>query len=296
MNVSDAGQPILLELDLLRTVVAIAETGNFSSAAEVTFRTPSAVSMQVKKIEALLGKSIFKRDSRSVSLTPDGAHLLEHARRVLWLNRDIVSHFIAMDVHGIVRLGAPDDVAELRLPRFLKAFSESHPGVAIEVTVDGSRNMIREVGKQALDIAIITFGHGQADEQKAVPLCRDQLVWAGVRGGIACEMDPLPISVWDECCPWRQAGLASLEALGRDYRIAFRSQYISGQKAAVLSDLAVAPIPLSSCGGDIVPLGPDRNMPHLPEYELGMLVADGAIPAVQSAADHLHASFARDDL
>ena len=67
----------LLDLDLLKTLVAIAETGNFSAAAEAVFRTPSAVSMQVKRMEELLGKPLFKRDSRSVSLTADGEVLLE---------------------------------------------------------------------------------------------------------------------------------------------------------------------------------------------------------------------------
>ena len=71
----------LLDLDVLRTFVAIAETGSFTTAANAVFRTPSAVSMQIKKLEDILGRSVFSRDARSVSLTTDGEMLLGYARR-----------------------------------------------------------------------------------------------------------------------------------------------------------------------------------------------------------------------
>ena len=56
----------LLELDVLRTFVAIAETGSFTTAASAVFRTPSAVSMQIKKLEEAIGQSVLTRDARSV--------------------------------------------------------------------------------------------------------------------------------------------------------------------------------------------------------------------------------------
>ena len=69
----------LLEMDVLRTFVAIAETGSFTLAASAVFRTPSAVSMQIKKLEEMLGVQVFSRDARSVSLTQDG-EMLRHGR------------------------------------------------------------------------------------------------------------------------------------------------------------------------------------------------------------------------
>ena len=108
----------LLDLDLLKTLVAIAETGSFSAAAGVVFRTPSAISMQVKKMEELLGRPVFQRDSRSVELTADGAFLLEHARRMLALNRDAVARFVQPDV---VRVGHLQPVLEQINP-----FLQSH--------------------------------------------------------------------------------------------------------------------------------------------------------------------------
>ena len=86
-------------------------------------------------MEEFLGRPVFIRDSRSVELTPDGAFLLEHARRMLAMNREAVARFVQPEVQGVVRLGAPDDCAERFLPGMLRRFAESHPRVTVNVAV-----------------------------------------------------------------------------------------------------------------------------------------------------------------
>jgi DNA-binding transcriptional LysR family regulator len=282
----------LLDLDLLRTLVAIAESGSFSAAAEAVFRTPSAISMQVKKIEEILGRPVFLRDSRSVSLTPDGAFLVEHARRMLALNREAVARFVEPDLTGVVRMGAPDDVAERFLPGMLRRFADSHPGVTVNVVVDSSDRMVRMIEAGHLDMTLVTCEAGVGGSRGAEVLYREQLVWAARKGGVAAERDPLPVSVWEEGCVWRQAGLAGLEAQGRAWRLAFQSAHISGQRAAILADLAVAPVPMSALGGDIVAAAPKCGLPALPKYALGLIVAADPSSAAEAAADHLRSSFA----
>ena len=281
----------LLDLDLLKTLVAIAETGNFSAAASVVHRTPSAVSMQVKKMEDILGRQVFIRDSRSVELTSDGAFLLEHARRMLALNREAVARFVQPEIEGVVHLGAPDDVAERCLVDMLRRFNESHPQVTVNVTVDGTSRMIDMVKQGRLDLTLITCEAGFREEGAEV-LFREKLVWAACRGGVAAEQDPLPVSVWEEGCAWRKAALEQLDARDIPWRVAFQSAHISGQRAAVLADLAVAPIPVSSIGGDIVQAPTHFGLPELPNYALGLMVSNDSNPAVHAAADHLRASFA----
>lgn len=281
----------LLDLDLLKTLIAIAETGNFSAAAAAVHRTPSAVSMQVKKMEDILGRQVFIRDSRSVELTADGAFLLEHARRMLALNRDAVARFVQPEIEGVVRLGAPDDVAERFLVDMLRRFADSHPQVTVNVTVDGTDRMIGMLKRGLLDLTLITCEAGFREDAAEV-VFREQLVWAACRGGVAAEQTPLPVSVWEEGCAWRKAALDQLEANGTPWRVAFQSAHISGQRAAILADLAVAPIPVSSVGGDIVEAPAKFALPKLPTYALGLLIAEHSNPAIEAAADHLRASFA----
>ncbi len=279
----------LLDLDVLRTFLAIAETGSFTLAASNVFRTPSAVSMQIKKLEETLGRPVFTRDARSVSLTTDGEILLGYARRLLAINREAVSKFIMPDITGVVRLGSPDDYGEHVLPAVLKRFAETHPAIAVDVTIDQSANLKRRLSERQLDLTLFT-------SCKSVPagaevLLTEPVAWGGAKGGSAHLREPLPVSLWEEGCVWRANALEALGKAGRNYRIAYMSSHTAGQRAAMLADLAVAPLPRSFIGGDIVALGPSDGLPELEDYSLAMLVAPDASAPVKAAADHIRAAF-----
>lgn len=278
----------LLDLDVLRTFVAIAETGSFTAAANAVFRTPSAVSMQIKKLEETLRCAVFNRDARSVSLTTDGEILMGYARRMLAINREAVSKFVVPDMSGVVRLGSPDDYGERVLPAVLKRFSQSHPSVAVDVIIDQSVNLRRRLAERELDITLFTVCRNVPPEAEI--LLTEPIVWGGARGGCAYLRKPLPVSVWEEGCAWRAD---ALEALGRDgveYRIAYMSAHTAGQRSAILADLAIAPLPRSFIGDEIVALGPEHGLPQLSNYTLAMIVAPDASAPVRAAADHIRAT------
>lgn len=279
----------LLDLDVLRTFVAIAETGSFTRAASAVFRTPSAVSMQIKKLEEILGVAVFTRDPRTVSLTNEGEMLMGYARRLLALNREAVSKFILPDISGVVRVGSPDDYGERVLPNVLRRFAQTHPSVAVDVTIDMSSQLLRRMAERQLDITLFTVC--REIPLDAEVLLTEPVVWGGARGGTAHLRDPLPVSLWEEGCVWRADALEALSKGGRDYRIAYMSAHTAGQRAAILADLAVAPLPRSFTGDDIVALGPNEGLPKLSNYHLAMRVAPEASAPVRAAADHIRATF-----
>ena len=279
----------LLELDVLRTFIAIAETGSFTLAANAVFRTPSAVSMQIKKLEETLGVSVLSRDARSVSLTQDGEMLMGYARRMLALNREAVSKFIVPDIAGVVRLGSPDDYGERVLPSVLKRFAQTHPCIAVDVTIDQSVNLRRRMAERQLDLTLFTICRHVPPEAEV--LLTEPIVWGGAKGGCAHLREPLPLSIWEENCVWRADALEALGREGRDYRIAYMSAHTAGQRAAILADLAVAPLPKSFIGDEIVALGPKEGLPALSNYNLAMIVAPDASAPVLAAADHIRATF-----
>src|SRR3954469_5794181 len=280
----------LLDLDVLRTFVAIAETGSFTTAANAVFRTPSAVSMQIKKLEDILGRSVFSRDARSVTLTTDGEMLLGYARRLLSINREVVSKFIIPEIVGVVRLGSPDDYGERVLPHVLKRFAQSHPSIAVDVTIDQSSNLRRRMDDRALDITLLTNSY-KTSALGAEVLLTEPIVWAGAKGGCAHLREPLPVSLWEEGCAWRAGALEALGRQGRNYRVAYMSAHTAGQRSAILADLAVAPMPKSFIGGDLVELTGKDGMPEMGTYSLAMLVAHEAQAPVRAAADHIRAAF-----
>lgn len=279
----------LLDLDVLRTFVAIAETGSFSAAANAVFRTPSAVSMQIKKLEDILGRSVFSRDARSVSLTADGEMLLGYARRLLAINREAVSKFIVPEIVGVVRLGSPDDFGERVLPHVLKRFAVTHPSIAVDVVIDQSTKLRRRMDDRSLDITLLTNSTGAAIG--AETLLTEPIVWAGAKGGCAHLREPLPISVWEEGCAWRGGALDALGRDGRNYRVAYMSAHTAGQRAAIMSDLAIAPLPKSFITDDMVELTASDGLPVIGNYSLAMMVSPDANAPVKAAADHIRAAF-----
>ncbi|MDR6818556.1 DNA-binding transcriptional LysR family regulator [Neorhizobium sp. 2083] len=280
----------LLDNDVLRTFVAIAETGNFSTAADAVLRTPSAVSMQIKKLEEQLKTTLFLRDARSVSLTQHGEMLLSYARRMLALSNEAVSRFVMPELSGVVRLGAPDDIAERLLPKVLKDFGESFPGIMVDVTVDMSLALRKRMDEQRLDLALIncaTRPFATAGEM----IHTERLVWAGAKCGTAYLRDPLPISVWEDGCVWRQDAIAQLEKHKRTYRIAYASAHTMAQRAAVLSDLAIAPFPRSYVTDDMQILGAKEGLPELINFDIRLLTAPQLSVPGKAVAESIREAF-----
>ncbi|MGB0660684.1 MAG: LysR substrate-binding domain-containing protein [Mangrovicoccus sp.] len=289
MNAPSLPKVPMLDLDVLQTLVSIAETGSFSAAAAQVGRTPSAVSLQVKKVESLLDRPVFLRDSRSVRLTADGEFLIAHARRMLEMNREALARFAQPEMVGVVRLGAVDNVADRYLPQMLQRFAKSHPGVVVNAMVEDTPIMMKHLAEGRLDLALVTLP--PQGDARIEPVFQERLIWAMRRGGTAPTRRPLPVSVWDEGCAWREAGLSALRQAGIPWRIAFQSGHTSGQRAAVLADLAVAPLSEASIGEDIIEAPDELGLPPLPDYHLGLMVAERASAPVAAAAEHLRACF-----
>ncbi|QRM55810.1 LysR family transcriptional regulator [Sinorhizobium sp. BG8] len=282
----------LLELDILKTFVAIAETGNFTTAAETVHRTPSAVSMQIKKLEEMLGCTLFLRDARSVVLTHNGEVLLSYARRLLALSNEAVSRFMMPDMNGVVRLGAPDDVGELILPEVLKRFADSFPSIAVNVSIESSGALRRAVAEHRLDLAIFNTTKIESTSPGEL-LMKEQLVWVGKSCGTAYLKNPLPVSVWEEGCIWRARALEELSKSGRDFRVAYFCAHHMGQQAAIRADLAVAPLARFLVRDDMIALSEKDGLPELGYYHIGMVVAEQAEAPALAVADYIRAAFAR---
>ena len=146
----------LMDVDQLRTFIAIVETGSFTKAAEIVHKTQSAVSMQMKRLEERLGKPIFARDGRASKLTEDGERLLDYARRIVKLNIEALSAFDDAEFTGRVRLGLPDDYADRYLPEIMARFSRAYPNVELTIMCEPSIELTERIDSNELDLAIIT--------------------------------------------------------------------------------------------------------------------------------------------
>lgn len=280
--------PLNLEIDILRTFLVICESGNFSKAAERVHRTPSAVSLQVKKLEEVLGRAMFRREARSVSLTGEGEILLSYARRLLALNDEAVARFLAQPLDGRISFGAPNDSGIFAIPGFLKRFASTHPNVDVDVVLDVSSALRRRCANGELDLVLFT-GEGPAN---AETIFAEELVWIGLKQGEAQKRRPLPLALADHGCSWRAAALSALDSADIPYRVAYSSEHCQGQIAAIEADLAIAPLPLTVArSAPFVRLDADWGLPPLGRYEVFLLKRDGAGPATDALARHIGESY-----
>src|SRR6266404_1619597 len=145
----------LLDVDQLRTFVAIVETGSFTRAAEAVHKTQSAVSMQMKRLEERLDRPVFARDGRASKLTEDGERLLAYARRIVRLNIEALAAFADSELSGRVRLGVPDDYADRYLPEIMARFARAYPGVELTVSCQETIALLERIKTNEIDLAII---------------------------------------------------------------------------------------------------------------------------------------------
>ena len=281
----------LIDMELYRTFLTIAETSSFSKASELVGRTPSAVSMQIKKLETILGVSVFSREGRQVRMTPEGEALLGYARRILMLNEEAVGLFVAPSVEGEVRFGAPSDFGTRFLPNFLARFARSHPGVNVDVSLEGSPGLAQKMKNGELDLVLYTARPDSDLVKRGEIVFTEPLVWVGLEGGVAYDRDPLPLAVSTSGCPWRRAARIALDNAQKPYRISYTSFHSAGQEAALLADLAVAPFPASVVEPPLQILDERHDLPDIGNYHIILSQSPRAGKATHAFADHVEECF-----
>lgn len=232
-----------LDSELLRTFLAVVETGNFTHAAGRVHRTQSAVSMQIKRLEETVGNELFTRGSRGVELTAKGEQLLANAQRIVTLIDETTAALAAPPLEGKVRLGIPEEYGYSVLVRALGAFAKVHPDVEISARHGRSAEHMRAVAEDRLDLAVVfewqEFSNGEL-------LMVDPTVWVISDAHLPHEQRPIPIALYEDEGWCTEFALDQLQRNRLPYRVAYRSATGGGLKVAVLSGLAIAPISRSN--------------------------------------------------
>jgi DNA-binding transcriptional LysR family regulator len=258
----------LIDVDQLRTFIAIAESGSFTRAAEVVHKTQSAVSMQMKRLEERLGRSIFARDGRGSKLTDDGERLLDYARRIVKLNVEVLTAFSDTELSGRVRLGVPDDYADRYLPEIMARFSRVYPAVEVTVICEPTVELFQRIEANELDLAIVTDCESNRASES---FRRERLLWVTSNRHATHLEERLPLALGRPTCGWRRAAMECLESIGRPYRVLYTSANAGAVAAAVLSGLAVSVFPESGLRTGMRVLSPADGFPELPSCRVGLV-------------------------
>jgi DNA-binding transcriptional LysR family regulator len=280
--------PAPLDLDQLRTFVAIAETGSFTRAADVVYKTQSAVSMQMRRLEERIGKPIFARDGRNSRLTEGGERLLGYARRMVRLSEETLAAFDETELQGTVRLGTPDDYADRFLPEILARFARSNPRVEVSVICEPSLTLMEMARTGDIDLSIVTA----CGEANTSVVRQEPLLWVTSQAHGIEQEEVLPMALSKGPCIWRTAALDALASVGRKYRVLYTSGNSTAISAAVLAGLAVTVFPESALRPGMRVLSEVEGFPRLPICEIGIIRswARPASPIVDKLAEHIVSS------
>jgi len=257
----------MLDFELLRTFVTVAECGGFHRAAERLNLTQSTVSQQIKRLELETKCSLFRRTTRSVALTDDGEMLLGDARRLLQLEEGARHRLGAPRLSGTVRLGVVEEVAGGSLPTALGRFTALHRGVKLEVQIGVSAELIEKLNAGRLDVVFAKRPLGTA---KGRLVWREPLVWAAADTFDLIPGAAVPLALYRERSVSREAALAALQDGELTWEIVYTSPSLTGVRAAALAGLAITPLPASAVIAGLRILDAEEGLPRLPDLEFAI--------------------------
>jgi DNA-binding transcriptional LysR family regulator len=257
----------MLEFELLRAFVAVADYGGFHRAAERLNLTQSTISQQIKRLEAETRRPLFRRTTRSVALTDEGEMLLGDARRLLQLEEAARHRLTAPRLSGTVRLAAVEEAAGGSLPPALGRFAALHPRVKLEVQIGVSAELIEQLNAGRLDVV---FAKRPLGTSKGRLVWREPLVWAAAETFDLIAGASLPLALYRERSVSRDAALSALRDGELGWEIVYTSPSLTGVRAAAVAGLAVTPLPLSAVTAGLRVLGAAEGLPPLPDLEFAI--------------------------
>ena len=257
-----------LPTDLLRTFVTVIEAGGYTRAGDLLNRSQPAVSLQLKRLEALLGSKLLIRTGRDFSLTEDGRALAVIARQILRLNDMAVGQFERRRAEESLRVGLPVDYAVDLMQAHLTRYVGATGATPIAVHCDLSTRLLEMIQRDEVDVALALFS--EPDQQFLYHSWSEQPFWVAARDWRQDPDLPVPIIAHPDGCEYRSRMTASMEALRQNWRVVFTSPGIQSVQRAVLDGLGV------SCmtGPTFLPgmryLTPAEGFPELPDLRIGL--------------------------
>jgi len=262
---TNANRPILnLDLDLLRTFVAVADLNTFAAAAAAVCRTQSAVSQQMQRLEQLVGKELFARHGRNKLLTEHGIQLLGYARKILRFNDEACTSLMYSNVQGGITIGASDDTADTILPFLLSRVTSVYPKLSIDVRVKRSPFMLSMLESEEVDLAITTM---TTTDHPHIVLRTSPTLWYCSADFAYPSGDSVPLVLLDEPSPYRSMAIDYLNQAGIPWRIAYVASTLSAIRAAVRAGLGVTARPIEMMSPELRVLGEQDGLPRLPDTQ-----------------------------
>lgn len=258
-----------LDIELLRTCVALAETESFTQAGDALGATQSTVSVRLKKLEDRLGRRLFERTPRAVVATPFGESFLPDARRILALHDDALLRATRAAPQRRITLGVSEHATGGRLTEILEALRGAVPGLSVSVTLGLSEELRDEFETGRCDAAVIRrTRRTDGPDQGGRLLFHDDLVWTLSPTLPWRPGEPVPLAAIARPCRVHELAHDALGRAGLAFFTAFVSRDLAAVQAAVGAGLGIGCMGRSAVPPGALVLGPESGLPELPPSEI----------------------------
>lgn len=275
------------EIDLLRTFQAVVRFGQFLAAASYLNRSPSAVSVHVRRLETLVGGRLLERDNQTVNLTPLGRRFALQSSELLSVHDRMLASYTQTRARGRVRLGISDEYAEGLLHGLLTSLAADFPEIELEVQTGSSGHLKTRLDGGQLDLAVIVEPQhsGQPESQPLQPLGSTEPVWVAAQDFHVDGEKPLPLALHADGCPYRGIGLDTLARLDRSWRMVVMSASMTILETAICGGLAVGIVDRYRVNPRMRVLSPEEGFPALTLHQIQLIGTPGhSTEAVQAVA------------
>ncbi len=257
-----------LQTDLLRTFVSVVELGGHSKAGAMLGRSQPAISLQIGRLEELVGAALLIKKGRTIQPTADGEVLLAYAREVVRINDEAMSYFRRSVMTGVLRIGLPSDYAVAFLQNALTDFTRNHPEVNLEIHCDLSREILRQLSADELDIIVAMMPTARMPYLSRSWI--EHPIWVAADSFEIDPDRPLPLAAHPEGCDYRARMIQSLESAGRRWRFVYTGPGISGLQNAVLNGMGVSALTRPTLLKGMRILDQSDGMPPLEILRVGL--------------------------
>ncbi len=255
-----------MDIEALRSFLAFVETGSFTRAAKQVHRTQSAISMQMKKLEQDINKSLFEKSGRQLVLSQDGQVFAGYAKQLVHLHDDTLNKMHAEAPSTLVRLGCPDDYAESVLPALVTHLHTLWPNLDLQIICAPTPRVKLMLDSGHLDMGMITRS---PNSEEGHLLHTDKGVWIYNKYHTAHLQAPLPVAVFQSDCRFHQAAIEGLIKQKTQFKLIACSGSASAQRGLVRQGLAIGAMATLSKGDlDILNL---NELPPLPTIDIVLL-------------------------
>lgn len=270
-----------LDVESLRTFLAVLDNGGMTAAARELNTSQSAVSWKIKRLEERVGRQLLLREGRTLRPSFDGRNLIEDARSIVAIHDRAACRLECSDLSGAVRLGADEEVATSHMANLLGQFKRLHPNTAVEFVIDASQRLPDKLAAGEIDVAVF-----QTNAEDIQP--DDHVLWTEQLHWMTSEFAPyigseVPLIVFGDDCFYRDTAEVILGKAGLESHVVFSGQSSSAVRAAVEAGLGVAVLSTRYIEGEMVNWEPGVDIDPLPEvYQVARSTPGPRDPVVEA--------------